>query len=108
MPGAAAGEETAAALPQDIPRATLFLSGYLTRVLKHGDGNACIITKLVPRQAQWPRAWVRQDNALCGRTLPMDAAVKVSLLTHCSGSGQKVGDIDHQTLNSSSRPSTVG
>lgn len=57
-------EETAAALPQDIPCTTLFLSGYLTRVLKHGDDNACIITKLDPQRAQWPWAWVRQDNAL--------------------------------------------
>lgn len=49
-----------------------------------------------------------QRNALHGHTLPMDAMVKVSLLTHCSGSGQKVGYIDHQTLNSSFHPSTVG
>lgn len=44
---------------------------------------------------QWPQMQVQQDSAMhCrDRTFPMDAAVNVTLLIHCSGSGQKVGSL---------------
>lgn len=78
-------EETAAALPPDIPHATILVSGYLKTVLKHRwvivPVSSQSLTLGEPPGA--PSAGVTgQCIALCGCTPPMDAVVKVSLLTH--------------------------
>lgn len=78
-------EEAAASLPQDIPRATLLVSGCLTRVLKHGDDSACLITKLDPRRAS------SGPKRGCNRTAQCTAwtySYMDTLIQGCCGEGE--------------------
>lgn len=113
VPGAASGEERRRQL-QHCTR-TSHAPPYSFQGIWQGYSNMGLIVPVSPQSLTLSEPPVApsmgstvQCNALHGRTLPMDAAVKVSLLTHCSGSGQKVGYIDCQNLNSSSHPSSLG